>query len=183
MIHTPFRLDDLRKRPLQVALTRRMQVSQVMEAVIDQIGPARILQSSFSAADEYLRRLNSLKKKGLVLDVSIILDFKATNKTVKLWPFLRRVADRVSLADNHSKVILLDAPASGRRVAVLSSQNLTRGNRLESAAVIEDAAVFASLEATLRDVIDNQSLSLTDVYTQRIKYPSVSAGNHPGSGQ
>lgn len=153
-------MENLDDKPVQVFLSRSMQVADLIGAVTEQIGPSDICQSSFSIAEEYIRRLHYLKEDGHILSADIILDFKATNKTISLWPFLQRVADRVFLASNHSKVILIKARESGRKVAVITSQNLTRGNRNESAVVMADEARYDQLMASLDDIMKNSSLPL-----------------------
>ena len=50
----------------------------------------------------------------------------------------------VYLADNHSKVLLVRSE-NGDTVTVLTSQNLTRGNRIESALVTTDPGIFDTL--------------------------------------
>ena len=79
---------------------------------------------------------------------NLILDFKATQKTLRLWPFICQTMQHVYLADNHSKVLLVRSE-KGDTVTVLTSQNLTRGNRVESALVTNDKAIFATLHDSM----------------------------------
>ena len=99
----------------------------------------------------------------------LVLDLKATNKTLKLWPFIAQVIDKVYLADNHSKVLLVVNPEDGRRVSVVMSQNLTRGNRYESAMVSTDFDVFATLFLQMEDLITNHSVPFNDVFANRLR--------------
>ena len=117
--------------------------------------------------EEFLRRLFFIEKSGLVSDFNLVLDLKATNKTIKLWSFLIQVIDRTYLADNHSKLLLVRSLA-GDTVSVITSQNLTRGNRYESAFITTDKEIFYTLHAQVQDLITNHSVPLHDLYRQRL---------------
>ena len=98
---------------------------------------------------------------------NLVLDHKATNKTLKLWAFITQVIDTTYLADNHSKVLLIRSE-QGEIVSIITSQNLTRGNRCESAVVTTDKEIFATLYAQIKDLITNHSVPLNDLFRDRI---------------
>ena len=160
-------LKPLAECPLQCYLTNTLQVADVVEWVLEQVGKATIWQTSFSISEEFLRRLFFIEKSGKVDAIHLVLDFKATQKTLRLWPFLTRVIEHTYLADNHSKVILIKS-AAGQTVSIITSQNLTRGNRNESAIVTTDAAVFATFHASLTDIMKNHSVPLSELFAQKI---------------
>ena len=160
-------LKPLASCPLQCYLTNTLQVADVVEWVLEQVGRATIWQTSFSISEEFLRRLFFISKSGKVDTIHLILDFKATQKTLRLWPFLTRIIEHTYLADNHSKVILIKS-AAGQTVSIITSQNLTRGNRNESAIVTTDAAVFATFHASLTDIMKNHSVPLSELFAQKI---------------
>ena len=160
-------LKPLAECPLQCYLTNTLQVADVVEWVLAQLGKATIWQTSFSISEEFLRRLFFIEKSGKVDTIHLILDFKATQKTLRLWPFLTRVIEHTYLADNHSKVILIRAE-TGQTVSIITSQNLTRGNRNESAIVTTDAAIFATFHASLTDIMKNHSVPLSELFAQKI---------------
>lgn len=160
-------LKPLASCPLQCYLTNTLQVADVVEWVLEQVGKATIWQTSFSISEEFLRRLFFISKSGKVDTIHLILDFKATQKTLRLWPFLTRVIEHTYLADNHSKVILIRSE-TGQTVSIITSQNLTRGNRNESAIVTTDAAVFATFHASLTDIMKNHSVPLSELFAQKI---------------
>ena len=160
-------LKPLAECPLQCYLTNTLQVADVVEWVLEQVGKATIWQTSFSISEEFLRRLFFIEKSGKVDAIHLVLDFKATQKTLRLWPFLTRVIEHTYLADNHSKVILIKS-AAGQTVSIITSQNLTRGNRNESAIVTTDAAVFATFYASLTDIMKNHSVPLSELFAQKI---------------
>ena len=144
-----------------------MQVADILEWVLRQVGKAEVWQTSFSISEEFLRRLFFICRANKVSRINLVLDHKATNKTLKLWAFITQVIERTFLADNHSKILLVKGD-NGQKVAVVTSQNLTRGNRAESAFISTDPAIFDSLFAQVNDLITNHSVPLNELFRRRI---------------
>ena len=151
----------------QAYLSNAIQVADLLEWILQQVGTAKVWQTSFSISEEFLRRLFFIEKTGLVSEFNLVLDHKATNKTLKLWAFITQVIQRTYLADNHSKILLVQAE-SGETVSVITSQNLTRGNRHESAFISTDKAIFDTLHGQVTDLIRNHSVPLHELFEQRI---------------
>ena len=86
-------LKPLATSPLQCYLTNTLQVADVVEWVLNQVGKSSIWQTSFSISEEFLRRLYFISKSGRVETIRLVLDFKATNKTLRLWAFLTQVIE------------------------------------------------------------------------------------------
>ena len=160
-------LRPLSDTPYQAYLSNAVQVADVLEWILEQVGEAEVWQTSFSISEEFLRRLFFIEKSGRVKAFHLILDHKATNKTLKLWAFISQVIERTYLADNHSKILLVKSNA-GDTVCVVTSQNLTRGNRSESAFITTDKEIFATLHSQVDDLISNHSVPLNDLFSQRI---------------
>ena len=158
----------LSKCSSQAYLSNAVQVADLLEWILEQVGTAKVWQTSFSISEEFLRRLFFIEKSGRVSEFNLVLDHKATNKTLKLWSFMTQVIERTYLTDNHSKILLVQAE-SGATVSVITSQNLTRGNRHESAFISTDPGIFATLHAEVSDLIDNHSVPLYDLFAQRIQ--------------
>ncbi len=155
----------------QAYLSNAIQVADLLEWILDQVGTAKVWQTSFSISEEFLRRLFFIEKSGRVSEFNLVLDHKATNKTLKLWSFITQVIQRTYLTDNHSKILLVLAE-TGQAVSVITSQNLTRGNRHESAFISTDRHIFDTLHAQVADLIDNHSVPLYDLFQQRIQNES-----------
>lgn len=156
-------------RTSQGFLSDYIQVADILEWILAQTGAAEVWQTSFSVSDEFLRRLFFIRKKHSISRFTLILDHKATNKTIKLWPFMRQVVEEILLADNHSKVmIVIPAAPAIRPVAVITSQNLTRGNRFESSLITQDNVVFKSIFNALRDMSRNHSVPLNELFARLI---------------
>ena len=160
-------LKPLADTPNQAYLTNALQVADVLEWILEQVGKAKVWQTSFSISEEFLRRLFFIEKKGKVTEFNLVLDHKATNKTLKLWAFISQVMKRTYLADNHSKILLVLSEA-GDTISVVTSQNLTRGNRHESTFISTDKAIFNTLHSAVEDLIRNHSVPLNDLFEQRL---------------
>lgn len=160
-------LKPLADTPNQAYLTNALQVADVLEWILQQVGKAKVWQTSFSISEEFLRRLFFIEKGGKVLEFNLVLDHKATNKPLKLWSFICQVMKRTYLADNHSKILLVESEA-GDTISVVTSQNLTRGNRHESTFISTDKAIFAALHGQVTDLIQNHSVPLNDLFAQRL---------------
>ena len=160
-------LKPLADMPNQAYLTNALQVADVLEWILEQVGKAKVWQTSFSISEEFLRRLFFIEKKGNVTEFNLVLDHKATNKTLKLWAFISQVMKRTYLADNHSKILLVLSEA-GDTISVVTSQNLTRGNRHESTFISTDKAIFNTLHSSVEDLIRNHSVPLNDLFEQRL---------------
>lgn len=160
-------LKPLSDTPNQAYLTNALQVADVLEWILQQVGKSKVWQTSFSISEEFLRRLFFIEKGGKVLEFNLVLDHKATNKTLKLWSFICQVMKRTYLADNHSKILLVESEA-GDTISVVTSQNLTRGNRHESTFISTDKAIFAALHGQVTDLIQNHSVPLNDLFAQRL---------------
>ena len=160
-------LQPLSETPFQAYLSNAVQVADILEWVLGQVGVAEVWQTTFSISEEFLRRLYFITRDKKVSRINLVLDHKATNKTLKLWSFITQVIERAYLADNHSKIILVRSEY-GQTVSVITSQNLTRGNRHESAVITTDPAIFARLHAEIEDLINNKSVTLHDLLNKRL---------------
>lgn len=161
-------LQPLQDHPSQCYLTNELQVADLLEWILDQVEAADVWQTSFSISEEFLRRLYFIKKDRPVRDFKLILDHKATNKTINLWPFICQVIDQCYLADNHSKVLLVKS-LKGQVVTVVTSQNLTRGNRAESAFISTDLQNFNTMRDAMERIIKERSIPIHELFRQRIE--------------
>lgn len=159
-------LAPLVEKGYQAYLSNALQVADILKWTLSQTGPADVQMTSFSISEEFLRRIFFIEKEGLVRSLDIVLDFKATNKTLKLWPFIAQTVENCYLSDNHSKILLVSNDEW--KVAVVMSQNLTRGNRYESGFITTDPAVFDSLHRQLDFVITRQSVPFHDIFSRAV---------------
>ena len=154
--------------PLQSALSNEVQIADILEWVLQQVGTAEVWQTSFSISEEFLRRLYFITRSGSASAIHLVLDFKATNKTLSLWTFIEQVISTTHLADNHSKVLLIHS-LKGEKVTVITSQNLTRGNRNESYIVTTMPDVFEKFLKEIKHLIVNNAVPLSDILQQKLQ--------------
>ena len=160
-------LSPLADKPQQAYMSNLLQVADILQWILNQTGPASVKMASFSISEEFLRRLFFIKKSGLIKDIDIILDFKATNKTLILWPFIEQTVENCYLASSHAKILLV---ANDRwTVSVVMSQNLTRGNRFESGFISTSPEVFSTLSGQFEYVIKNQSVPFHEVFQRTVR--------------
>lgn len=159
-------LSPMAEKSQQAYMSNLLQVADILQWVLDQTGPASVKMASFSISEEFLRRLFFIEKSGLIKDIDIILDFKATNKTLILWPFIAQTVKNCYLASSHAKILLVGN--EDWSVSVVMSQNLTRGNRFESGFISTSPEVFSTLSGQVEYVIKNQSVPFHEVFSRTI---------------
>ena len=155
-----FPVCDLHINPIQVYLDDRVQLYNVIEGVLEQTGPAKLTITTFSTSEEFLRRIYKMRQRGLIRHARLITDFKAAQKTAILYQFMAQVFDDVFLAPNHSKVVLVDAVMA--QVAIVTSQNQTRGNRTEAGVILNDSGVYDTLSKKV-EILINKSANLNEL--------------------
>lgn len=155
-------LRPLDRYPLQAFLTDSQQVAGWLEQILAQLPPGhlRIMQSTFSISEEFLRRMYYIRKDR-DMHLSVIIDRKALQKTVNLWRMVSMVYDAVYVASNHSK--LMTVSDGDRHVTMLTSQNLTRDNRYESTVITSDLAAFNDITDSLNYITIRQSAPLHEL--------------------
>lgn len=158
----------LKDVPLQSALSNAVQIADILEWVLEQVGTSEVWQTSFSISEEFLRRLYFITRNGSASAIHLVLDFKATNKTLSLWTFIEQVISTTHLADNHSKVLLIQSQR-GDKISIITSQNLTRGNRNESYIITTDSSIFDKFKSEILWLIDNRSVPLSDILNQKLQ--------------
>lgn len=158
----------LHDAPMQSALTNTVQIADILEWVLAQVGVSEVWQTSFSISEEFLRRLYFITRGGAASQIHLVLDFKATNKTLSLWTFIEQVISSTHLADNHSKVLLIHSER-GDKVSIITSQNLTRGNRNESYIITTEPAIFDHFLRDVQDLIQKHSVPLSDILQQKLE--------------
>ena len=147
------RIKPVRECPLQAFVTDKFQLFDTIETVLKEVGPCQMIITSFSMSEEFIRKIYRFKETGRILGVTVVIDHKASAKVSKLLNFAGNVFDTVLLGSNHSKVVLLWNDHS--QVAIITSQNLTRGNRQESTVITTDLQVYLDLAQDVVAITDN----------------------------
>ena len=107
---TKVKVSDL-LRPIADAQTqayfgRHLHTLGLIKWILSQIGPADVWVSSYSTSEEFLRGFRLMRQSGSILSAKMLLDVKASKKTVQLWRMMQTCFDDVFLGQNHSKVTL-----------------------------------------------------------------------------
>lgn len=153
------RMKNLPLRPLsewpeQAFLGTGLHTLGLLNWLIQQVGRCEVYVSTFSTSEEFLAGFLNLRKKGLISRAVLMADLKASRKTVKLQKLMARCFESVALAQNHSKVLLLHSD-TGRKVAVVTSQNQTYGGRAEATIVTTADSIYDALLSGFKSTIDN----------------------------
>lgn len=146
--------------------TGTTQLYHVLEDLLLQTGKADVFISSFTVAEEFIRKLNQLKKQDLIQDLRLLIDNRSAKKTLHLSYFLLNVADEVYLANNHSKIILISNEKY--KVSIVTSQNQTRGNRYEAGLISTIKETYDFFDKALEQEKTNY-LKLTDVFNRPVR--------------
>ena len=85
-------LRPLKEMPFQAYLSNAVQVADILEWILGQVGVAEIWQTSFSISEEFLRRLFFITKDKRVSRINLVLDHKATNKTLNYGRSSRKLS-------------------------------------------------------------------------------------------
>ena len=157
----------LAEQSVQSALSNEVQIADILEWVLEQVGISEVWQTSFSVSEEFLRRLYFITRGEKASAIHLVLDFKATNKTLHLWRFIEQVISTTHLADNHSKVLLVQS-RKGDKVSIITSQNLTRGNRNEAYIITTDTQVFDKFLQEVQALIKCHSVPLSEILQNKI---------------
>lgn len=155
-------LRPLATHPLQSHLGRGLHTLGLLGWILEQTGPADVYVSTFSTSDAFLRGFYNLKKKDLVLKSVLLADLKASKKTYKLYKEMQQNFDAVYLAQNHSKVVLVQNDRW--TVTVISSQNQTYGDRAECTLVTTSQEIFYEQYCGFRDIVDENSIQLNGLF-------------------
>lgn len=136
----------------------------LLDWILRQTGRADVYVSTFSTSDAFLSGFYRLKRKNLVNHSVLIADLKASKKTIGLYKLMQNCFDSVYLSMNHSKVMLV---CNDRwRVAVISSQNQTYGDRAECTLVTTSSETFREIYAGLSGIVNNHSLQLNGLFNR-----------------
>lgn len=153
-------LKPLESTATQPYFSKSIQLADIIQWVLEQIGTAAISISTFSTGEEFIRRQHKFKQRGLISECALFCDLRAARKTIALKEFMQSTFDRIFLCENHSKIVLLRS--ASREVAIVTSQNQTRGDRYEAGIITTDISTCAYLRAAFRVMAQN-SISINEL--------------------
>lgn len=128
--------------------------------ILEQTGCADVTVSTFSTSDAFLSGFLRLRQIGKIGGAILVADLKASRKTLQLCRLMHSCFDRVCLAQNHSKIMLVCN--AHYTVSVITSQNQTYGDRAECTMVTTDTETYLQLQDGISNII-NQSIHLDEL--------------------
>lgn len=129
--------------PVQAYFSSDFQLYHLLEFILDETGPGDLILTTFSVSEEFIRKLLQMKEKGLIRSLAVIADHRTAVKALRLSLFTKNVAEELYLGNNHAKVVLLKN--EHWKLSVVTSQNQTRGNRIECGMVCTIPEIYESL--------------------------------------
>lgn len=154
-------LQPLADSSLQIHLGRGLHTLGLIGWILEQTGCADVYVSTFSTSEAFLSGFNRLRQRGLINRASLLADFKASRKTLHLAKLMLSCFDSVALAQNHSKVIIIQNDIW--RVSVVSSQNQTYGDRVECTVVSTDTEAAGYLLNAFKNIMEQSSHNINDL--------------------
>lgn len=152
----------LKEHPLQTFLGPGLQLADIIGWGLEQIGPADVFVSTFSTSEEFLRRFYRIRSQGYVKSSVLLIDLKATRKTLNLYRFISSVFDCCYLAENHSKVVLMRS--SSACLCLVTSQNQTQGDRTECYVLSTSPEIYSTLHNQFLHITTEKSMLLNDIF-------------------
>ena len=151
---------------VQAYFSSEFQIYHLLEYILQQTGPAKLVMTTFSVSEEFVRKLVQLKDKGFICQLSIIADHRTAVKALRLTLFTKNIADTLFLGNNHAKVLLIKN--DHWNVSVITSQNQTRGNRIECGMICTKSDIYNNL---LKSILEQQNkmINANAVFTGTIE--------------
>lgn len=149
--------------PVQFWIRQDVQLPDIVEWVCARFPGAEVRLTTFSVAEESLRRLYFIRSRNVVSRIEIIIDRKATLKTAKLKRFVSQVFDSASLANIHAKMCIFTWPDRSGGLLLVSSQNLTRGGRFESSALVSHPSCVSEALKRWDFIVREKSTPIADL--------------------
>ncbi|MDD3195327.1 MAG: hypothetical protein PHU68_05960 [Paludibacter sp.] len=143
-------LDQIGPDYLRADLNNTMQLHNIIECVVGQLGVSKVTVVTFSVSEEFIRKIWMLRNKKMIDSIILILDFKAAQKIKKIMKLCANVFDQIHYCKIHAKVVILDAAKFS--VCVTGSQNATRGNRTESILITTREEIIIPFREKIKDL-------------------------------
>jgi len=142
--------------PVQAYFSSDFQLYHLLEFILEQTGPSNVLLTTFSVSEEFVRKLVQIKERGLIKSLVVVADHRTSVKALRLTLFTNNIAEKLLLGNNHAKVLLVEN--AGWKVSIVTSQNQTRGNRIECGMICTLPEIYSSL----LNAISEEQTKMTD---------------------
>lgn len=126
---------------------------QLIEHLLNQTGPAKVVLSSFSITEVAIRTFQRLMESGTIQSMACLFDFTVKRHKAGLLFFANNVISNIAISKCHAKVVLL---YNGKHyVTVVSSANLNINDKLEAGVISTSPNMFDICFKQLTTSINN----------------------------
>jgi len=159
-------IQPLACKKIQAYFSSEFQLYHLLEFILEQTGTARVLLTTFSVSEEFVRKLVQMKTSGLISSLAVIADHRTAVKALRLTLFTNNVAEELLLGNNHAKVLLIENDSW--KVSVVTSQNQTRGNRIECGMICTLPEIYNDLIKAI-SAEQNKMINANAVFSGTVK--------------
>lgn len=115
-------------------------VHQLLEFILNKIGPSEIKFTAFSLSEESVRVLFFLKDKGLITKLTCVLNKEIRRFKTDLTLFLSNICNEFRFNSVHAKVFILSN--DNNKIVIVTSQNFTNNRRYEAGVIFYNSVHF-----------------------------------------
>lgn len=120
--------------------TGRWSTHQLTKAVINQVGDADVIITTWAITEKPLRSLLDLKQKGKIKSLTGLFEHKIKSHSSKSFAFAKQFFDEVKLTKIHAKITLISNPEWS--ITILGSSNWTINRRIEAGVLSTQKEIF-----------------------------------------
>ena len=121
----------------QFATAGRWSLHQLLEYLLRRIGPCRLWMTTWTITEEPMRVLLSLIRKGLILELNAVLDYRIERRKPEAFQLANSIMTNIRLTKCHAKVVVLKNDTWN--VTILTSANFSKNPRIEVGTIFTDA--------------------------------------------
>jgi len=113
---------------------------QLIEHLLEQTGPAKVVLSSFSITEVAIRTFQRLMESRTIQSMACLFDFTVRRHKLGLLFFASSVISRIAITKCHAKIVLI---YNGKHyITVVSSANLNINDKIEAGVISADSKIF-----------------------------------------
>lgn len=133
---------------------------ELLEYIINQVGPSKVMIASYSASEESLRYLFNLREEGLITKLTCLFDIRTKKDKTALLMFAHGISDNIYVTNSHAKVIIIENESI--RIAITGSANFTNNMRHECGMICTVGYVVDFYKGRLLNAIETATPVIID---------------------
>jgi hypothetical protein len=129
---------------------------QMLEYCLELCGPAKVMICTWTITEEPVRAIMRMKDKGMIKELSVLVDHRISTRSASAMQLLKAVADDVKLIKSHAKMTVI----LGEKMwmSIVGSANFSRNRRLEAGTIFTDNESvmfdFMTLNKLIQDEVE-----------------------------